>query len=134
MTFPLPIPDSVRRDLPPGTGVLLGISGGGDSAVTLAGNFTAEAMSRMNLDKMPGLDLANTRIRMQLDAAKAHPRSMELLVDGEPFFTMSYTGIEFLESADLEKDAFDYTPPEGVPVTDLDAQLEQKPAEITPQG
>ncbi len=36
MTFPLPIPDSVRRDLPPGTGVLLGISGGVDSAVTLA--------------------------------------------------------------------------------------------------
>ena len=36
MTFPLPIPASLRRDLPPGTGVLLGISGGVDSAVTLA--------------------------------------------------------------------------------------------------
>ena len=36
MTFPLPIPDSLRRVLPPGTGVLLGISGGVDSAVTLA--------------------------------------------------------------------------------------------------
>ena len=36
MTFPLPIPDSLRRALPPGTGVLLGISGGVDSAVTLA--------------------------------------------------------------------------------------------------
>ena len=36
MTFPLPIPDSLRRALPPGTGVLLGLSGGVDSAVTLA--------------------------------------------------------------------------------------------------
>jgi len=36
VTFPLPIPASLRRDLPPGTGVLLGISGGVDSAVTLA--------------------------------------------------------------------------------------------------
>ncbi len=36
MTFPLPIPDFLRRVLPPGTGVLLGISGGVDSAVTLA--------------------------------------------------------------------------------------------------
>ncbi|MEN8007628.1 MAG: tRNA 2-thiouridine(34) synthase MnmA [Candidatus Krumholzibacteriota bacterium] len=36
MTFPLPIPDSLRRVLPPGTGILLGISGGVDSAVTLA--------------------------------------------------------------------------------------------------
>ncbi len=36
MTFPLDIPDSLRQQLPPGTGVLLGISGGVDSAVTLA--------------------------------------------------------------------------------------------------
>jgi tRNA-specific 2-thiouridylase len=36
MTFPLPIHDDLRRVLPPGTGVLLGISGGVDSAVTLA--------------------------------------------------------------------------------------------------
>ena len=36
MTIPLPIPDPLRRALPPGTGVLLGISGGVDSAVTLA--------------------------------------------------------------------------------------------------
>ncbi len=36
MTFPLPIPDDLRRVLPPGTGVLLGLSGGVDSAVTLA--------------------------------------------------------------------------------------------------
>lgn len=36
MTFPLPIDDSLRRRLPPGTGVLLGISGGVDSAVALA--------------------------------------------------------------------------------------------------
>ena len=36
MTFPLPIPDDLRRALPPGTGVLLGISGGVDSALTLA--------------------------------------------------------------------------------------------------
>jgi tRNA-specific 2-thiouridylase len=36
MTFPLPIPDLLRQALPPGTGVLLGISGGVDSAVTLA--------------------------------------------------------------------------------------------------
>ncbi len=36
MTFPLPIPEPLRRRLPPGTGVLLGLSGGVDSAVTLA--------------------------------------------------------------------------------------------------
>lgn len=36
MTFPLPIPEPLRQALPPGTGVLLGISGGVDSAVTLA--------------------------------------------------------------------------------------------------
>ena len=36
MTFPLPIPDSLRRAIPPGTGVLLGLSGGVDSAVSLA--------------------------------------------------------------------------------------------------
>jgi len=36
MSFPLPIPEDLRRALPPGTGVLLGISGGVDSAVTLA--------------------------------------------------------------------------------------------------
>ena len=36
MTFPLDIPAPVRRQLPPGTGVVLGISGGVDSAVTLA--------------------------------------------------------------------------------------------------
>jgi tRNA-specific 2-thiouridylase len=36
VTFPLLIPDSLRRVLPPGTGVLLGLSGGVDSAVTLA--------------------------------------------------------------------------------------------------
>lgn len=36
MDFPLPISDDLRRALPPGTGVLLGISGGVDSAVTLA--------------------------------------------------------------------------------------------------
>jgi len=35
MTFPLPIPEPLRQALPPGTGVLLGISGGVDSAVTL---------------------------------------------------------------------------------------------------
>jgi len=36
MTFPLDIPVDLRRQLPPGTGVLLGLSGGVDSAVTLA--------------------------------------------------------------------------------------------------
>jgi tRNA-specific 2-thiouridylase len=36
MTFPLPIPEPLRLALPPGTGVLLGISGGVDSAVALA--------------------------------------------------------------------------------------------------
>ncbi len=36
MTFPLTIPEPLRRALPPGTGVLLGISGGVDSAVALA--------------------------------------------------------------------------------------------------
>ncbi len=36
MKFPLEIPATLRRQLPPGTGVLLGISGGVDSAVTLA--------------------------------------------------------------------------------------------------
>ncbi len=36
MNFPLEIPAPVRRLLPPGTGVLLGISGGVDSAFTLA--------------------------------------------------------------------------------------------------
>jgi len=36
MNFPLDIPETLRRQLPPGTGVLLGISGGVDSAVTLA--------------------------------------------------------------------------------------------------
>jgi len=36
MTFPLEIPAPVRELLPPGTGILLGISGGVDSAVTLA--------------------------------------------------------------------------------------------------
>ena len=36
MTFPLPVPAEVRRVLSPGTEVLLGISGGVDSAVALA--------------------------------------------------------------------------------------------------
>ena len=36
MSFPLPIPGPLRRALPPGTGVLLGLSGGVDSAVALA--------------------------------------------------------------------------------------------------
>lgn len=36
MSFPLPLPGPLRRDLPPGTGVLLGLSGGVDSAVALA--------------------------------------------------------------------------------------------------
>jgi len=36
MAFPLEIPAPLRRALPPGTGVLLGISGGVDSAVALA--------------------------------------------------------------------------------------------------
>ncbi len=36
MAFPLQIPAPLRRALPPGTGVLLGISGGVDSAVALA--------------------------------------------------------------------------------------------------
>lgn len=36
MTFPLDIPEPLRQALKPGTGVLLGISGGVDSAVTLA--------------------------------------------------------------------------------------------------
>lgn len=36
MIFPLPIPEPLRRALPPGTGVLLGLSGGVDSAVSLA--------------------------------------------------------------------------------------------------
>lgn len=36
MTFPLEIPEPLRRALPPGTGVLLGLSGGVDSAVSLA--------------------------------------------------------------------------------------------------
>lgn len=36
MAFPLDIPEPLRRTLTPGTGVLLGISGGVDSAVALA--------------------------------------------------------------------------------------------------
>ncbi len=36
MTFPLPIPDVLRRRVEPGTGILLGLSGGVDSAVSLA--------------------------------------------------------------------------------------------------
>jgi len=36
VTFPLEIPAALRRQLPPGTGVLLGLSGGVDSAVSLA--------------------------------------------------------------------------------------------------
>lgn len=35
-SFPLPLPEPLRRALPPGTGVLLGLSGGVDSAVALA--------------------------------------------------------------------------------------------------
>ena len=36
MSFPLEIPEPLRKALPPGTGVLLGISGGVDSALALA--------------------------------------------------------------------------------------------------
>jgi tRNA-specific 2-thiouridylase len=36
VTFPLPVPDALRRRLAPGTTVILGLSGGVDSAVTLA--------------------------------------------------------------------------------------------------
>jgi len=36
MTFPLDIPADLQQQLPPGTGILLGLSGGVDSAVTLA--------------------------------------------------------------------------------------------------
>jgi len=36
LSFPLPIPAELRRRLPPGTGVLLGLSGGVDSALALA--------------------------------------------------------------------------------------------------
>lgn len=36
MSFPLPVPDELRQVLKPGSGVLLGISGGVDSAVALA--------------------------------------------------------------------------------------------------
>lgn len=36
MAFPLPVPEPLRQVLKPGTGVLLGISGGVDSAVALA--------------------------------------------------------------------------------------------------
>ncbi len=36
MSFPLEIPEPLRQALPPGTGVLLGISGGVDSALALA--------------------------------------------------------------------------------------------------
>ena len=36
MAFPLPIPAAVRRAVPPGTPVVLGVSGGVDSAVALA--------------------------------------------------------------------------------------------------
>ena len=36
MSFPLPVPEELRRKLPPGTGVLLGLSGGVDSALSLA--------------------------------------------------------------------------------------------------
>ena len=36
LAFPLPLPEPLRRALPPGTGVLLGLSGGVDSAVALA--------------------------------------------------------------------------------------------------
>jgi tRNA-uridine 2-sulfurtransferase len=36
MTFPLPVPDELRSALKPGSGILLGISGGVDSSVALA--------------------------------------------------------------------------------------------------
>ncbi|MBK8166563.1 MAG: tRNA 2-thiouridine(34) synthase MnmA [bacterium] len=72
MSFPLPLPEPLRRALPPGTGVLLGLSGGVDSAVALAVlkelGCRVECVTFRNFCYAEGQDTAGEQACCSLDA------------------------------------------------------------------
>ncbi len=86
--------------------------------VTLRGTITEETRARLGMLAAPGVG----GFIFVLDERTGFPTHVR--ADGEPpFITMRFRDLEFLDAVKLPADLFEYTPPEGLPVTDLGAML-----------
>lgn len=91
-------------------------------AVTLRARFTPEALKAMSGSAtMPGFET----VTLVLDKSHAFPRLIE--IGGEqPFITVRFDNVKFVSASELPAGAFDYAPPEGVPVIDAAAMLQRQ--------
>lgn len=88
---------------------LKGVEGG---RVTLEGKITEEGRASIGNPQVP-----LEKMTLILDEKTGFPLEMTMGAE-EPFITMKLSNLEFIADSELPEGAFDYTPPEGVPVMD----------------
>lgn len=86
--------------------------------VTLRGTITEEARAKMGMMAPPGVNA----FLIVLDEKTGFPTQVR--ADGEnPFVTINFRDLEFVDAASLPAGLFEYSPPAGVPVKDLGPML-----------
>ncbi len=90
-------------------------------AVTLQGTIKDEARAELGMLAAPGVN----GFIIVIDEKTGFPTQVR--ADGEnPFVTMHFRNLEFVDAASLADGLFDYSPPEGSPVMDLGPMLKSQ--------
>ncbi len=92
------------------------VAGQADGKVTLEAELTEETKATMGDS---GLDIGKFTIVM--DEANVFPMQIQVMSGDAPMMDMTYSNVKFLET--VEDALFEYEPPEGVMVQDMDTML-----------
>ncbi len=93
----------------------------GGGQVTLRGTITEETRSQLGMLAAPGVD----GFIFVIDEKTGFPTQVRAAGES-PFITMQFHDLEFVDAAALPAELFTYSPPEGLPVTDLGPMLQSQ--------
>lgn len=100
----------------------LSVDGVSDGRVTLRGLLNQEALGEISQGQQFDAMGVNAMV-MVLDEETALPQEMRIETAAGPLMTMRFENVKVMDPAAVDKDKFNFTPPEGVQVMDLGAMM-----------
>ena len=98
----------------------LSFGGVKDGKVALHGKLTKEMMSLISATKNDSGAMDQGALTILLDEKNVFPLTVTMLVNEESSMNISFGNLKYLNAKELPEDYFNYTPPEGAVITDMD--------------